>query len=101
MHADFKGEHLLIDDTGQLTGVLDWSDASIGDASLDIEGLLITVGASEAVLIPAIGVAASTIERSVFLARCHTALRLQTPLIRGEPSGPEALLQGQHELVWS
>lgn len=102
VHADLKGEHLLIDDTGHLTGVLDWSDAGTGDASLDVEGLVVAIGASNAAQVAArASVPADVIEQGIFLARCRTALRLDALVNRGEPSGPKQLLRHQHDLAWN
>lgn len=102
LHADFKGEHLLVDSTGQLSGVLDWSDAAVGDASLDVEGLVVAIGAQKATQVARqAAVSAVAVERGVFLARCHTAMRLDALLNWGEPSGPELLLRHQHDLAWN
>lgn len=40
LHHDLSGEHLLLDaETGDLTAVIDWSDATIGDPAQDFCGL--------------------------------------------------------------
>lgn len=44
VHGDLKGEHLLIDQ-GRVSGVLDWTDAELGDPATDVAGLAIAVGA--------------------------------------------------------
>jgi aminoglycoside phosphotransferase (APT) family kinase protein len=102
VHADLKGEHLLIDGAGALTGVLDWSDAGTGDASLDVEGLIVAIGATRATQVATTaGIPAGAVHRGVFLARCRTALRLDALVNRGEPAGPEPLLRHQHHLAWN
>ncbi|WP_380156300.1 aminoglycoside phosphotransferase family protein [Kineococcus sp. R86509] len=102
VHADVKSEHLLVDATGQLSGVLDWSDAAVGEVSLDVEGLVITVGAQKATQIAhQADIPATALKRGVLLARCHTAMRLDALLNRAEPSGPELLLRRQHDLAWN
>ncbi|MYV97508.1 aminoglycoside phosphotransferase family protein, partial [Streptomyces sp. SID3343] len=39
LHNDLKGEHVLVADTGGVCGVLDWTDAAIGDPAEDVAGL--------------------------------------------------------------
>ncbi|HVK76644.1 MAG TPA: macrolide 2'-phosphotransferase [Kofleriaceae bacterium] len=36
VHGDLHPGHLLLDDGGRLTGVLDWTEAHIGDPSIDL-----------------------------------------------------------------
>lgn len=100
LHADLKGEHLLLDGAGGLTAVLDWSDAGTGDPALDVEGLVLAVGA-DAARVVARGAAtpSATVERGVFLARCRSAVRWAAAL-RGEPVGPEPLLRRQFHRAW-
>lgn len=100
LHADLKGEHLLVDGAGGLTAVLDWSDAGTGDPALDVEGLVLAVGA-DAARVVARGAAtpSATVERGVFLARCRSAVRWAAAL-RGEPVGPEPLLRRQFHRAW-
>lgn len=41
VHRDLGAEHLLVDPpTGRLEGVIDWADATLGDAAFDFTGLL-------------------------------------------------------------
>ena len=40
VHNDLRAEHMLLDATsGMLTGVIDWSDAALGDPAVDFVGL--------------------------------------------------------------
>jgi aminoglycoside phosphotransferase (APT) family kinase protein len=40
LHHDLAAEHILVDpETGNLTGVIDWSDVALGDPALDFAGL--------------------------------------------------------------
>jgi aminoglycoside phosphotransferase (APT) family kinase protein len=40
LHGDLAAEHVLVDDHGMPIGVIDWSDAMIGDPAMDLAGLL-------------------------------------------------------------
>jgi aminoglycoside phosphotransferase (APT) family kinase protein len=40
VHADLGLEHILVDDHGDLAGVIDWSDAAVGDPAWDFAVLL-------------------------------------------------------------
>nr|WP_255480052.1 aminoglycoside phosphotransferase family protein [Quadrisphaera sp. RL12-1S] len=99
VHGDLKGEHLLVAG-GRLSGVLDWADAGRGPASLDVEGLAVSLGGPRAMTVAsAAGTPDAEIDRGLLLARCRTSLRLSA-LVRGEPSGPEPLLRRQWTLAW-
>lgn len=53
IHGDLGGEHILVDrEAEQVTGIIDWEDACIGDPALDFVGLYSVGGESlvEAVL---------------------------------------------------
>lgn len=45
-HTDLKGEHLFVSPDGtEMTGVIDWSDAALCDPVVDLQDLLIWLGA--------------------------------------------------------
>jgi aminoglycoside phosphotransferase (APT) family kinase protein len=45
IHQDVSPEHLLVDPrTGELTGILDWTDATLGDAARDFVSLVTSGG---------------------------------------------------------
>lgn len=44
VHRDLAPEHVLVDDTGRLAGIIDFSDATIGDPAIDFAGLLPMLG---------------------------------------------------------
>lgn len=45
LHADFSAEHLLVDPaTKAVTGLIDWTDASVGDPALDFSYLWVWQG---------------------------------------------------------
>lgn len=39
LHGDFAAEHVLLDEHGIPTGVIDWSDTTLGDPAMDLAGL--------------------------------------------------------------
>ncbi|MGW1989383.1 aminoglycoside phosphotransferase family protein [Embleya sp. NPDC001921] len=83
LHNDLKGEHLLVGSGGRLRGVLDWTDAVIGDPAEDIAGIVIAVGAAAAVRVAAAaGYGPEAWARGVALARHDTLIRLGRPPLR-------------------
>ena len=40
VHGDLAAEHVLVDDRSRPTGIIDWSDACVGDPALDLAGLV-------------------------------------------------------------
>lgn len=44
VHRDIAPEHLLVDDTGAFVGLIDFSDATVGDPAVDFAGLLPLLG---------------------------------------------------------
>jgi aminoglycoside phosphotransferase (APT) family kinase protein len=38
-HGDLQCEHVLVDDDGEITGVIDWGDAGLGDRTYDVASL--------------------------------------------------------------
>ena len=44
-HGDLQAEHVLVDDDGAITGVIDWGDAGLGDPLYDLA--VLTVGHGE------------------------------------------------------
>jgi hypothetical protein len=45
LHHDLKGEHYLLDqDASDITGILDWADARIGDPATDFVGVALWLG---------------------------------------------------------
>jgi aminoglycoside phosphotransferase (APT) family kinase protein len=100
VHADLKGEHLLVRPDGTLAGVLDWTDALVADPALDVAGLAISVGAPAAARIAAeAGHTRETAAAGVFLARCETLIRLDERL-RDESDSPLPLLRAQLARAW-
>ncbi len=72
-HDDLGAEHVLVDDDGTVTGVIDWSDAAVADPAGDLGRILRDLGpgaldAALAALAPPEPHATRT--RAVFRARC-------------------------------
>ena len=44
VHGDLHPGHVLVDDTGRVTGILDWSEAHVGDPATDFSLLYASVG---------------------------------------------------------
>lgn len=40
VHGDLAAEHVLVDDRSSPTGIIDWSDACVGDPARDLAGLV-------------------------------------------------------------
>ncbi len=100
VHADLKGEHLVVPEDGTLAGIVDWADACLAEPVLDITGLAISVGGPAAHRIATeAGYPDETATHGVFLARCETLIRLDERL-RGRPTGPLPLLRTQLARAW-
>ncbi|TDD52467.1 phosphotransferase family protein [Saccharopolyspora elongata] len=100
LHADLKGEHLLVDESGAISGVLDWTDAETGDPATDVAGLVISVGAPAAARIAErAGYGEDLVARGLVIARCDTVIRLDD-LLNGDDDSPEALLRDQLARAW-
>ena len=100
VHHDLKGEHLVVSADGRVRGVLDWTDAALGDPAEDIAGLASAVGAPAAVRAATLaGYGARPCLRGLWLARCDTAVRLAAQL-EGRDIGPLPLLRAQLRHTW-
>jgi aminoglycoside phosphotransferase (APT) family kinase protein len=76
-HNDLGSEHLLVDAGGELTGVIDWSDAALADPAVDFSRLYRDFGADFALRVrahysvaPSDGADDEALERILFYARC-------------------------------
>ncbi|HRQ63600.1 MAG TPA: phosphotransferase [Xanthomonadaceae bacterium] len=89
LHGDFAAEHVLYDpDAHSITGVIDWSDAALGDPALDLAGLVHWGGDRllRAVLADYRGsVDRETLERAHFLAACRGVADMAFGLDAGRP----------------
>ncbi|MDQ0773709.1 aminoglycoside phosphotransferase (APT) family kinase protein [Streptomyces aurantiacus] len=101
VHHDLKGEHLVVSGDGRVRGVLDWTDAAIGDPTEDIAGLALAVGAPAAVRAATLaGYGARPCLRGLWLARCDTLTRLADCLRRRDDDGLLPLLRAQLGRSW-
>lgn len=73
-HNDLGAEHLLVDpDSGEITGVIDWSDAALADPARDVARILRDFGPRMFETVLAHDAAAwdpAARERAIFYARC-------------------------------
>lgn len=97
VHNDIKGEHILVDPhSGRITGILDWADAGIGNAAVDIAGLALTVGSDLARKIAwRVGYGENQILQGILQARCECVLRLDDRLNGDDRISPVDLLRNQ------
>lgn len=99
-HHDLKGEHLLTDEAGRVSGVLDWTDAVLGDPAEDIAGLALSLGAPAAARVAdGAGHTQERCARGLQLARCDTLIRLADRL-HGIDDSPLPLLRAQARRAW-
>ncbi|MEU4876388.1 aminoglycoside phosphotransferase family protein [Streptomyces sp. NPDC021608] len=94
VHHALRGEHLVVSADGRVRGVLDWTDAVVGDPAEDIAGLALAVGSGAAVRAATLaGYGARPCLRGLWLARCDAVVRLAEH-VAGRGSGrrdPEAV----------
>ena len=100
VHHHLRGEHLVVGADGRVRGVLDWTDAVIGDPAEDIAGLARAVGSGAAVRAATLaGYGARPCLRGLWLARCDTVVRLAERL-EGHGTDPLPLLRTQLRRAW-
>lgn len=77
VHHALRGEHLVVSADGRVRGVLDWTEAVVGDPAEDIAGLALAVGSGAAVRAATLaGYGARPCLRGLWLARCDSVVRL-------------------------
>jgi aminoglycoside phosphotransferase (APT) family kinase protein len=100
VHHSLRGEHLVVSADGRVRGVLDWTDAVIGDPAEDIAGLALAVGSPAAVRAATLaGYGARPCLRGLWLARCDTVVRLAEHL-EGRPTDRLTPLRTQLRRAW-
>ncbi|MBN0046893.1 aminoglycoside phosphotransferase family protein [Streptomyces actuosus] len=100
VHHALRGEHLVVSADGRVRGVLDWTEAVLGDPAEDIAGLALAVGSGAAVRAATLaGYGARPCLRGLWLARCDTVLRLAEHL-DGRAATPLPLLRIRLRRAW-
>ncbi|GCB45161.1 aminoglycoside phosphotransferase family protein [Streptomyces sp. NL15-2K] len=100
VHHGLRGEHLVVSADGRVRGVLDWSEAVIGDPAEDIAGLARAVGSPAAVRAATLaGYAARPCLRGLWLARCDAVIHLAAGLA-GRDTAPSPLLRTRLRRAW-
>lgn len=99
IHGDLAAEHILLDPlTSQVTGIIDWSEISLGDPALDFAGLL-HWGGRELVSAALLHYRGETDAGFLERARFYAAARGIGDLIFGREMGrPEYLAAGRRAL---
>ncbi|WP_163779384.1 phosphotransferase family protein [Myxococcus vastator] len=98
VHGDFAAEHVLVDARGAPTGVIDWSDACVGDPARDLAGLLHWGGAP--MLASALETYGAVSPAVLTRARWFAACRAVADIAFGQTLGrPEYLAAGQRALT--
>lgn len=99
-HHGLTGEHVVVSADGRVRGILDWTEAALGDPAEDIAGLAVAVGSPAAVRAATLaGYGARPCLRGLWLARCDTVLRLMKHL-DGRAPGDPTLLRTQLRRAW-
>ncbi|MGW0286157.1 phosphotransferase [Streptomyces sp. NPDC003236] len=99
-HHGLIGEHLVVSADGRVRGVLDWTEAALGDPAEDIAGLAVAVGSPAAVRAATLaGYGPRPCLRGLWLARCDTVLRLAGHL-EGRAPGSLTLLRSRLRRAW-
>lgn len=100
VHHGLTGDHLVVSADGRVRGVLDWTDAVVGDPAEDIAGLARAVGSPAAVRAATLaGYGARPCLRGLWLARCDTVIHLAARL-KGRDDTPLPLLRTRLRRAW-
>ncbi len=100
VHHGLTGDRLVVSADGRVRGVLDWTEAVIGDPAEDIAGLARAVGSPAAVRAATLaGYGARPCLRGLWLARCDTVVHLAARL-QGRDDTPLPLLRTRLRRAW-
>ena len=98
VHGDFAAEHVLLDADGSVSGVIDWSDAMLGDPALDLAGLFHWGGGP--MLTAALETYGACDPETIARGRWFAACRAVADIVFGLDEGkPEYVAAGQRALV--
>lgn len=90
----------MVSADGRVRGILDWTDAAVGDPAEDIAGLAVAVGSPAAVRAATLaGYGARPCLRGLWLARCDTVVHL-ADRIQGRDTGALPLVRIQLRRAW-
>lgn len=99
VHGDLAAEHVLLGADGTVTGVIDWSDAMIGDRALDLAGLVHWGG--EEMLAAGLETYGACDEATLARARWFAACRAVADVCFGLDEGrPQYVAAGRHALAY-
>ncbi|MGE5836438.1 MAG: phosphotransferase [Acidobacteriota bacterium] len=102
VHNDLAAEHVLVDDSSQsVTGIIDWSDAAVGDRAIDFAGIYHWGGAEflDNVLTNYDGAVDDGLQaRAHYFAACRGVLDVVFGLARDRR---EYVSGGLHALAWA
>ncbi|AFZ69750.1 phosphotransferase [Deinococcus peraridilitoris] len=100
LHGDFAAEHVLLGTNGAVSGVIDWSDAQLGDPALDLAGVLHWGGM--ALLHDVLETYGRVSERGMRRVRWYAACRALADIRFGMMQARgEYVRAGQRALEWS
>ncbi|GGO17680.1 hypothetical protein GCM10008949_00080 [Deinococcus humi] len=88
LHADLAAEHVLLGERGEITGILDWADAALGDPARDLAGLIGWGGRTmlDAALSEYGTADAGCIRRAVWYAACRAVADIAFGIERDRPA---------------
>lgn len=99
VHGDFAAEHVLLDGQGRPSGVIDWSDAVLGDPALDLAGLVHWGG--RRLLLAALETYGAAGEATLERARWYALCRALADIRFGEVEGRDVYASaGRRALGW-
>ncbi|KOG27895.1 aminoglycoside phosphotransferase family protein [Streptomyces resistomycificus] len=100
VHHGLTGDHLVVSADGRVRGILDWTEAVVGDPAEDIAGLARAVGSPAAVRAATLaGYGARPCLRGLWLARCDTVIQL-ADRVEGRDDGPLPVLRTRLRRAW-
>lgn len=87
LHGDLAAEHVMVGGGGEITGILDWSDASLGDPARDLAGLIGWAGRAmlDAALTQYGSVEAGFVRRAAWYAACRAVADIAFGIAQARP----------------
>ena len=98
VHGDLAAEHVLVEANGAVSGIIDWSDAMIGDRALDLAGLVHWGG--QEILAEALATYGACDPDTIARARWFAACRAVADIVFGlDEQRAEYVAAGERALV--